>query len=228
MKTMRLGLWVALPAFVLAAAVSSANADLTATITLSDGYGNTNGGEFMAAYADLPFVPVGLPDAPPGQFETFCIETNETISFGATYYADVATAADHGGPDNGPNPLSPLAAYLYAEFIMGQLAGYTYDVSGGPAARAASADALQHVVWFIQNQEAKTWNDGDGSLMDQFYQNASANATNDIGDVRVLVLFDDAAATTPRQDQLVLTPEPASLLLGGLGPIVLAWARRRA
>jgi hypothetical protein len=191
-----------------------------------DSYGDTNGGEFLESFANFAFTPARLAGTAAGLFETFCLEVNENIAFGGTYYADVSTSTLHGGVGGGsPDPLSPETAYLYGMFIAGDLAGYDYDVSGGPAARVASANALQHVIWYLEEEEGKTWTDGDGSKADVFYQDALANAGSDIGDVRVLNLYTDAAGTGFAQDHLVMIPEPGALWLVGLGVLAL---RRRA
>jgi hypothetical protein len=195
-----------------------------ATITLGDSYGTTRGGEFTATYAGFPITPIAGSDSAPDQFQTFCIETNEYISFGTTYYAEISTEAILGGVGGGsPDPLDPLTAYLYASFISGTLMGYDY----AGAQRAASADALQHVIWFIEDEEPKAWTDGNGSLMDQFYQAALAGAGSDIGNVRVLNLYADEGHTQNVQDQLVMLPEPGTLLLV-LGAMSLLMIRRKA
>ncbi len=199
-----------------------------ATITLSNSYGTTNGGEFIAAHSGLPFSPVNLALLPAAPFETFCVEKNEYVSYGTPYWADVSTAAISGGIGGGsPDPLSPLTAYLYERFAIGLLAGYTYGVGDGGVARSASADALQRVIWYIEDEEAKSWIDGDLSLRDQFYQDALANAGPDLGNVRVLNLWADANRGHHIQDQLVLMPEPAAAIIMVAALPILLGIRRR-
>jgi hypothetical protein len=197
-----------------------------ATITLSHGYGGTGGGEFLAAHSGLLFSPVNLSLAPAAPFETFCVEVNEHVSYGTSYFADVSTAAVYGGAGGGnPDPLSPLTAYLYQKFATSSLVGYNY---GGGALRSASADALQHVIWFIEDEEAKAWVDGDSSLMDKFYQDAVLNAGPGIGNVRILNLWTDESRSHAAQDQLVLMPEPTTALVLLSGLALLLGARRRS
>jgi hypothetical protein len=215
------GLWLSLA--LLVAAPASAD-----SIKLYDSYGSTNGGEFTAVViTPLPFVPIDLVTNQPGILETFCLEKNEYVAFDTEYWVTISTAAENGGIGGGsPDPLDPLTAYLYERFATGNLADYDY---GTGAARAASADALQHVIWYIEEEEAKSWTDGDDSLMDKYYQNALTNAGTAIGDVRVMNLWGSAALRSPpAQDQLVLTPEPSVTILGLLGLGFLAWNRRRA
>jgi len=202
------------------------------SVKLYDNYGNTNGGEFKAqVVSPLPFVPIDTVTNERGVFETFCLEKNEYIAFDTEYFAAVGTAALHGGLGGGdPDPLDPRTAYLYQQFVTGNLTDYAYAVGDGGVARAASADALQHVIWYIEEEEAKTWIDGDNSLMDRYYRDAIAHAGPTIGDARVLNLWTDAAMTQPAQDQLVLTPEPAvtALLALGLGLGLFGRTRRGA
>lgn len=51
------------------------------------------GGEFL-----VTILAPGLPDLPAGsQFATFCVEMNEYITLGNSYYAKVLTYSDRGG-----------------------------------------------------------------------------------------------------------------------------------
>ncbi len=214
-----LGLYsVALPAY----------ADLVSTIQISNSYGDTNGGEFLANPANFSFMPFSLGSGQSGEFETFCVEVNEHISYGTTYFVDISDHAVHGGAGGGdPDPLDRLTAYLYTQFITGQLANYAYSVGDGGVARAASADALQHVFWYIEEEEGLSWTPGDGSLRDVFYRDATDHAGSGIGGVRILNLFEHADSTGFAQDQLVRTPEPSSLLaLLSCGAVVLVRRRR--
>ena len=226
MSRIRIAASVSLASLVLIAGALPSSADLVSTMTVHRGYGNTDGGEFIAYYADFPFTPVSLGE-PRGAFETFCVEKDETIHLGDTYYVDFSTTSDENGWGHG-DPLDRRTAYLYTQFVTGQLAGYVYDTAGSGHARAASADALQHVIWYIEGEEWKSWHDGDGYLADQFYRDAQAHAGPDIGDVLVANLFGDRHGHCGKQDQLVLTPEPATLVLLAAGVILMPYIRRRS
>ncbi|MBI5865041.1 MAG: PEP-CTERM sorting domain-containing protein [Planctomycetes bacterium] len=202
----------------LSIAVGNGFADLTIRITASDSYGNV-GGEYNVTHQDLGYTPIGLTGSNP--VETFCLEKNESLAFGYQYYAFLNTEAVQGGIGGGsPDPLSPQSAYLYSEFITGQLAGYHYDTSDGGTLRSRAADDLQAVIWFLEDEEAMSWTPGDGSRREQFHLDALANAGSGIGDVRVLNLYIDAQGAQLAQDLLIKIPEPASLgllLVGALG-----------
>ena len=211
-----------LPALLALAATGSARADLI-EVTLTRGHGSGPGGEFNATPSNgFATLPTGLTGN--GYFETFCIEKNEHITLGRTYYGVLSTFADTGSGGPNPDPLDGRTAYLYTQFIHGDLAGYNY---GTGQARKASADALQDVIWYLEDEQGWNQNWTQGTLQYQFLTDAQQNATADIGSVRVMQLWGNRGLTEHAQDQLVFVPVPGAAVLGALGAGLVALMRRR-
>ena len=182
------------------------------------------GGEFKAVI-ERSGIP-GLPDGT--RFSTFCLEKNESIDFGATYYVQLSTITVGGNPTgNGLvyNELDPRTAWLYNEFRNRTLAGYDFS---GPQ-RKHSAGQLQNAIWFLENEIA---NLTPHSLAQDFVALAEASdwhTRNTIGNVRVMNLYEDVKLNGFRQDQLCLinvVPAPGAVLLAGLGTTLIGYLRR--
>jgi hypothetical protein len=117
-------------------------------------------------------------------------------------------------PALGGDPLDIKTAYLYYNFRMGTLSGW--DGSN------AMGDALQNTIWYIE-QEITTLPIGQALI----WFNAANNSgwTTDYHGVAVLNVLTQVGGIA--QDQLVLVPEPSTLLLLGAGLLGLGIMVRR-
>lgn len=183
------------------------------------GEGSSNGGAFRADVQGK-----GTTD----DFHTFCLEHNETFSYGELLtVAAINTGAVNGGvsgqTSGNYDPLDGRTAWLYTQYNSGTLAGYTYN--------DASGNALQNAIWFIEGEIgsvsglAQTFvTAANNSTWSTF--NGSTWVTNTIGLVRVMNLVHADGSVS--QDQLTMIPEPETyaMLLAGLG-LMGFMARRR-
>lgn len=189
------------------------------TVIFSDGPGTTGGGEFNAVTSGH------------GSFATFCLEYNEHIAYGTTYYYEISQAARYNG--NGTvDPLSRATAWLYMQFRSDTLGNYgvQYDYAG----TSADADDLQRAIWFLEGET--------GGVNNYYAQLATAQADSPASandgfyGVGVLNLWGNADGTGARQDQLILLPQlttnvpdggaTVSLLALGLGCVAFGVRRK--
>jgi hypothetical protein len=239
-----------LAAACLAAGLGFASDAQAGTITLAYGpgqYSSNGGGEFKVTQftgTDVPTQGAGV-QVSGGYFQTFCLEHSETFAPGTTYNWTLSESAHAGGGGaqqdangNWYDPVGSATAYLYTQFWQGTLswtdtAGalklYDYNVGSG---RAASADALQKAIWYLENEQSLSQIGGTSS--DAYRMVVAAQSAIDsgvwsgVGNVRVLTLTDSAGGV--HQDQLFMVPLPPAAWLGfGLlaGIAAVGAARRR-
>jgi len=171
-------------------------------VVLTDGPGNTGGGEFNM------FV-----NGSATSFITFCLQRTESIGFNQQFRVGSVTnyADDAGGND----PISSQTAWLYTKARNGTLAGYNHT--------QAAANALQNAIWHFENEITLA---ASAILDNKFIREANEANLHGIGNVRVANLF--FMNGQKAQDQLVLqVPGPAALALIGPGLLIFALFRRR-
>jgi hypothetical protein len=172
-------------------------------VTLTDGPGNTGGGEFNM------FV-----NGSAASCITFCLQRAETISFNTQYVVgSVTTYADDAA---GNDPISSQTAWLYTAARNGTLAGYGHTQS--------AANLLQNAIWYFEN-EITLANPTSNAFINAANAAVSGGFSG-VGSVRVVNLF--TLNGQKAQDQLILqVPGPAALTLMLPGLAALVFMRRR-
>jgi len=187
-------------------------------------------------------------------FQVFCIQTSVEFSPGTQYRYTVSP------PANPVETISWGAAWLYSQFASGHLASYGYTYATGTGRTQSAAD-LQLAIWYLQGQTtlASQGNSGAGFTGTGYNGLLGADVGYSMGTRNGTAFYNDAfaAATaagvsvtsaangafgvgdlelwnsngTQAQNQLMMVPEPTTLVAGMLlllpfGASTLRFARR--
>lgn len=225
MKVGKLSLVTA--ALALAATATSLAAGEKIKVVETDLWGiGGNGGPFGVTPIGFGTAPIGLGlyGAGPGNFVTFCVETDEFLSEGGEYYiqfSDEARAGGSGGPD--PDPLDDKTRYLYAHFIKGtigaELAAWVGDGGSGGTftyGTFTSGEDLQRAIWYIE-QESGGANNYLAQLAAWAVGGGTGASFSGMSNVRVMNMWANADFTGNRQDLLVMIPLPTPVWMAGIG-----------
>ena len=150
-------------------------------------------------------------------FQTFCLEYREYFNTDTLYNVTISDRAINGGVNPGGDPISLGTAWLYQQFATGTLTLDNYDYVPD---RSTSARYLQEIIWYLEGEICNLSGDNtfDELLETKFGSLVAASVDNN-GTYSVAVLNIYGLNGCLRQDQLVLVPEPSTLLLLGAGLI---------
>lgn len=176
-----------------------------------------NSGTALARFSDGGPFRLDLPGTA-NDFLTFCLEIDEHFAPGENLrVGSVSNQALNGGlnTDSG-DFISGTTAYIYTRFRAGDV-------------KYSNGVQLQEAIWYLENETS-----GASSAILNLISQARAEmqtigwGLNDLGDVRVLNLYRGTNYATYAQDMLTISsvPEPATLLVMGMGLLFAARARK--
>ncbi len=145
----------------------------------------------------------------------FCLEIDEPIDF-KTYLANENTEAIFGGVGaSSPDPLDPQTAWIYSQYIGGNT--YQWD-----------AVDVQLAIWVQEQEIISAPGYGNWPSVEDILALAGENAPEGLGNVGVLNLWEQISTGKyiAIQDLLITVPEPASIMLVGLGGMLLRKKRK--
>lgn len=200
-------------------------------------YQTGSGGEFTLTAGDGLQLLLGIytedTSLATSKFQTFCVENSpspftENILLNRTYQAALNDEAVYGGVGPVGDPVSKGTAYLYFQFVTGNLSGYNYN--GTEAQRELSAGYLQNTIWMLEgeNYSIAAGNPYPGLVAGiSGYTNDNYDATTGLRAYPVFVANLTIGSQRYQDVLVVATPIPGAIWLLGSGLLGLVAVRRR-
>ncbi len=202
-------------------------------LRIYDGPGTGNGGEFKVRFGSSNPNNTGWGNIP-FAFHTFCCELSEDIALGNTTYRVAGISMNTMITE--PKALSKGAAWLFQSFWdntnrglasvgSATVGGLSYALEG--TTRNNDARAVQLAIWHMMGWIDSNFTGQSGSTYEknkaaQLVANASAQfggahlSAASANETRVRIINIQNLDGTNRQDQLVVIPEPGSILVWGV------------
>jgi hypothetical protein len=185
---------------------------------------NFAGGAFRASHVSGYIGEYGGFGGSADSFLTFCLEKDEFVNMGSTYYVTLDTVARDGGAGGpSPDPISAQTAAMYQEFRNGGSFGGL-----GALDTANEIRSLQMAIWFSEDEISNAEFNND-ALAVALYNWGAQNNNGTIGNVRVMNLWTSANGGHA-QDMLTIVPLPTAAWAGMAsmaGVAGLGYVRRR-
>lgn len=187
--------------------------------------GSFDGGAFVATRVAGYIGRTGDFGGSATTFLTFCMEYNEHVTLGNTYYATISDGARNGGLGGpNPDPVSVVTAAMYREFRNAGNFGGLGQVNTGAETRS-----LQRAIWFEEQEISQAEFQAD-ALAVALRNWAINNNDGALHGVRVLNMWTNANGTGNAQDMLTIVPLPPAGWAGlaSLGGVIgMGYVRRR-
>ena len=137
----------------LAGVMAAPGAYASLTVTLTEAGGNANGGGLFQAVTSAN-----------GTFDTFCISIVTSFQAGTKYTYDFSSTIDADTPPAVPTYIAEGTAYIYNQFLNGNVAfGGNLKASG----ESAMLDDVQATIWYLQGLLVDNRGKyGDGGMYD--------------------------------------------------------------
>lgn len=216
----RRALGLSLVLFVFFVAFVGVSQDASALqITVTDALSNRVFGTQTFDGGPFYFDPTPVA-GPSDKFLTFCVELDEHLSFGSTYYATIDSAAIEGGVAGGnPDPLDIKTDYLFYQFSLNSAA---YD--------DAHRIGLQLAIWKLEDEivDYSAYSYLDPAILG--YANAYYLTVVPAGydsSVVVVNLYSYKDGELVFNQSGLKVPEPGTLMLLGVALVGLFGVKRR-